>query len=115
MKRPAPQHTREARRPNRGRRVGIATMPGRARERQPVRFDATSPRWHLPLALDQSVLLEAVECRKQRAGFDLERSSGRLENALGDGGAMERLEFERPQDEQIQSAFEEGRDRIRHG
>jgi hypothetical protein len=38
-------------------------------------------------------------------GLDLERPLAWSENTLGDRGAMERLQFERPEDEQIQRAL----------
>ena len=82
--------------------------------REPVRLDAAALRRRLPLALEQAVLLQAVECGKERSGFDLKRSSRRLKNALGNRGAVERLQFERPEDEQVEGALDQGQDRVRH-
>jgi hypothetical protein len=47
-----------------------------------------------------------VERGKQRSRLDLERPSRCLKDALGDCGAMEWLQFERPEDEQVQGALD---------
>ena len=74
---------------------------------QTVGLDAVARRQRFPFALDPSVLFQAVERGKQRSGLDLERPARRLKDALGDSGAMERLQFERPENQQVQSALDE--------
>ena len=82
--------------------------------RQTVGLDAAALRRRFPLPLDPSVLFQAMERGKQRSRLDLERPSRGLEDALGDRGAMERLQFERPEDEQVQGALDERGDGIGH-
>ena len=79
---------------------------------QMVGLDAAALRRRLPLSFDPSILFQAVEGGEQRSRLDLERPSRGLKNALGDSGAMERLQFERAEDEQVQGALDERSDRI---
>jgi hypothetical protein len=44
----------------------------------------------------------------------MKRALGGLEDALGDSDAMQRLQFERSKDEQIQGAFDERGDGVGH-
>jgi len=74
-----------------------------------VGLDAPSLRRHLPLPFDPAVLLQPVQRGKQRSRLDVKRSSRCLEDAFGDSSAVERLQFERPQDEQIERTLDERR------
>ena len=47
-----------------------------------------------------------MERGEQRARLDLERALGGLKDALGDGDAVQRLQFERSKNEQVQGAFD---------
>jgi hypothetical protein len=46
-----------------------------------------------------------VQGRVERSGRDLQHLAGDLQDALGDGEAVLRLERQRPEDEEIQRAL----------
>ena len=82
---------------------------------QTVRLDAAAAGRHFPVPFDPAVLLQPMKRGKERSRLHLKRAFRRLEDALGDGGAVERLQFERAKDQQIQRALDERGDGIGHG
>src|SRR5688572_17634208 len=85
-----------------------------SRRREAVSLDAAPGLGDRPLTGDEPFLFEPVQRRKQRSGLDVEGAPGDLLDALGNADAVARLELERPQDQQAESALEDF-GRLRHG
>src|SRR5262245_30502256 len=68
-----------------------------------------------PLPSDEPFLLEPVQRREERAGFDDERLPADLLDAIRDADAVLRLERQRLEDEKVERALDEFRLALRHG
>src|SRR5262249_48149953 len=62
---------------------------------------------HGPLGLQPAALLEAMQRRVERAGFDFEEVVGLRADRLADAMAVLRSPQQRPQDEHVEGALEE--------
>jgi hypothetical protein len=79
-----------------------------------VRLDAAAGGRRFPASFDPAVLFEAMERGKSEPALTGRRRawSGRC---VGNGCAVKRVQLERPEDEQVERAFDQGADGIRHG
>src|SRR5262249_48802728 len=86
----------------------LELLSSRPRERVELRAPVVLGR--LPLRLDPALLLELVQCGIERAVADLKHLAGHLLQALADRPAVERLQREDLQQEQVEcSLYEVGR------
>src|SRR5262245_10025478 len=79
--------------------------------RQLVVLRAAAQLRHAPLGFNPSLVLEAMECRIERALIDLQDIFGDLLDAFRDRPAVQRLGSQRAEDEQVECA----RQKVRNG
>src|SRR5262245_55901951 len=72
-----------------------------------IRFHAPPFGREGPLALNETLLLEAMEGRKERSRLDLKCAGRDLLDALGDADAVTRLELKRTKNQKVQSTAKE--------
>jgi hypothetical protein len=74
---------------------------------QGVKLGAAAAFQFAPLAINPTFFLQPVQSRKKGSGSDHKNSVGHLFDAVRDTDSMQRLEFERTENEEIESPLEE--------
>ncbi len=87
--------------------VLLARQLSLAGRRQPVVLGPLVRLADVPLGLEPSALLEAVERGVERTGFDLEQAVGLRADRLADAVAVLRAPLQGPEDEHVEGALEE--------
>src|SRR5687768_17255470 len=94
---------------------GLSTKSSATERGEAVILRATVVVRDLPVAVDPLLLLEALECRVERALIDFKHAVAQLLNALSDPPSMHRCEGKGAEDEQIDGAPEGLGRRFAHG
>ena len=87
------------------RQLVVQLPPAGARQRVEAR--AAVVRGDVPLGLNQTLPLQPVERRIERALPELQHALGPLLNPLGDAPPVHRLELQRPEHEHVERALQE--------